>query len=203
MQAASELFLQNGFSHTSVDSVAKLANVSKQTVYSHYQNKDGLFKAVIELKVEEYQIDSHSKQDYRHDLKGWLTNIAHQFIELLNDPDVIAMYKVVISEATKNPHVAELFYQAGPKHTRNLMACGLRQAAGGSLSEVDAEFCATSFFNLLQGEYHIQRLLGLSIKQSKADIILFIQRVITGYMPLLMAQPCQWLADSSEHQPVG
>ena len=60
---------------------------------------------------------------------------------------------------------------------------------------------ARSFFNLLQGEYHIQRLLGLSITEQGS--ILFIQRVITGYMPLLMAQPCQWLADSSEHQPVG
>ena len=63
--------------------------------------------------MEEYQIDSHSKQDYRHDLKGWLTNIAHQFIELLNDPDVIAMYKVVISEATRTLMLQSCFTNRG------------------------------------------------------------------------------------------
>ncbi|MBP7665126.1 MAG: TetR/AcrR family transcriptional regulator, partial [Shewanella sp.] len=41
--AAIDLFCRQGFPHTSMDEVAKLAGVSKQTVYSHYGSKDELF----------------------------------------------------------------------------------------------------------------------------------------------------------------
>ena len=50
LEAAAGLFLEHGFSQTSMDLVANTAGVSKQTVYSHFNNKDALFSAVIELK---------------------------------------------------------------------------------------------------------------------------------------------------------
>ena len=48
--AAKELFCEQGFPNTSMDEVAKLAGVSKQTVYSHFGCKDDLFVASIESK---------------------------------------------------------------------------------------------------------------------------------------------------------
>ena len=47
LHAASCLFLKEGFANTSMDTVAKASGVSKQTVYSHFEGKDALFKAAI------------------------------------------------------------------------------------------------------------------------------------------------------------
>jgi len=43
LEAASEVFLANGFEGTRMDQVAEHSGVSKQTVYSHFGNKDDLF----------------------------------------------------------------------------------------------------------------------------------------------------------------
>ena len=43
LEAATTLFLRNGYLGTSVDDIAALAHVSKQTVYTHFADKEQLF----------------------------------------------------------------------------------------------------------------------------------------------------------------
>src|SRR5262252_9709636 len=47
LEAAATLFLRNGYLGTSVDDIAALAHVSKQTVYTHFADKEQLFAALI------------------------------------------------------------------------------------------------------------------------------------------------------------
>ena len=54
LQAAGKCFLKNGFARTTMDQIARDADVSKLTLYSHFQNKETLFKAMIEAKCREY-----------------------------------------------------------------------------------------------------------------------------------------------------
>ena len=46
IRAASEMFLAEGFDRTSLDQIAQRAGVSKQTIYSHFADKEALFKAI-------------------------------------------------------------------------------------------------------------------------------------------------------------
>lgn len=48
LQGAMQVFLQHGYARTSMDRVAAQAGVAKQTIYSHFQDKEGLFTALIE-----------------------------------------------------------------------------------------------------------------------------------------------------------
>src|SRR5688572_18076769 len=47
LEAAAELFLQDGYSGTSMDEVAARASVSKQTVYAQFGGKEALFVTVV------------------------------------------------------------------------------------------------------------------------------------------------------------
>lgn len=49
--AAAKLFAQNGFEGTSMDDIAKKANVAKGTIFYHFKNKEELFSALIEEGV--------------------------------------------------------------------------------------------------------------------------------------------------------
>lgn len=173
LKSASELFLQQGYERTSMDAVAKHSGVSKQTVYSHFNNKDVLYNAVIESKCVTYQLEESTECLENTELRDLLENIAVKFIELLSDPQVIDMYQVVIGEAKSYPHVAELFYQAGPVHSVELLTKLLMSHPQSALSAALARDLALDFFNLIKSDFHMRSLLHLSfsIDDEKKHII--------------------------------
>ena len=52
VDAARQLFLAGGYAQTSMDTVAEKSGVAIKTVYRHYNNKDDLFRAVMQLTCE-------------------------------------------------------------------------------------------------------------------------------------------------------
>ena len=48
LAAAATVFLQKGYLGTSMDEVAALASVSKQTVYKHFSDKERLFAEIVD-----------------------------------------------------------------------------------------------------------------------------------------------------------
>ena len=161
---AGELFMSQGFERTSMDAVAKASGVSKQTVYSHYNNKDTLFNAVIEHKCQMYQFDNSQLHKGDLALSDIMLNIATKFIELLHDPEVMDMYSTVIGESRANPHVAELFYQAGPRYSLQVVSSLLQEHPNAQLSEPHAYEVALDFFNMLKGDYHMRGILNMSYR---------------------------------------
>ncbi|WP_151706992.1 TetR/AcrR family transcriptional regulator [Acinetobacter sp. TUM15064] len=57
LNIASVYFLEHGFQASSIEGIAKKAQVSKLTIYRQYQNKTNLFIAVIQAGVEQYIAD--------------------------------------------------------------------------------------------------------------------------------------------------
>ena len=185
LSAASSLFLSNGFTNTSMDMVAKKAGVSKQTVYSHFNNKDELYTAVIDAKCQEYRLDASQLAHRGASLRQVLMILADQVIGLLQDPDVIAMYTVVIGEAKNNPHVAELFYTAGPLQSVDTVASIIINCAPRKLDERQAKAIATDFFNLIKGDFHMRSMLNLSFCLSEDQKSRLCERVCTQIIMLL------------------
>jgi TetR/AcrR family transcriptional repressor of mexJK operon len=178
LHQAGELFLQQGYDRTSMDAVAKQSCVSKQTVYSHFQNKDVLYNAVIESKCEEYRIEEAAICIDSNSLAEILYSIAFNFIQLLNDKRVIAMYSVVIGESKNNLHLAQLFYDAGPLHSLNLVKDLLIKHPETRLPESDAKELSTDFFNLLKGNYHMLSMLGLAYEQKPEELEAYARKVV-------------------------
>src|SRR6185437_13562246 len=53
LAAAKSLFIRNAFAGTSMDAIAADAGVSKLTVYSHFGDKDNLFREVIRSRIQD------------------------------------------------------------------------------------------------------------------------------------------------------
>lgn len=64
LMAALELFATNGYASTSTSKVAAKAKVSEGLIFRHFQNKEGLLHAILELGTEK--------------LKGFYTNIIFE-----------------------------------------------------------------------------------------------------------------------------
>ena len=159
--SATELLLKHGYSKASMSAVAEHSGVSKQTIYSHFANKDALYNAVIKTKCEEYRLEDSSICIETQALVDILALIGVRFIQLLNDKNVIAMYKVVISHSTSSSHEAKLFYDAGPLHSIDMVVRLLMAHKSSRLNAEQAREVALDFFNLLKGDFHMKSLLHL------------------------------------------
>lgn len=187
MCAASRLFLRQGFERTSMELVAKESKVSKQTLYSHFANKEALYNAVIEDKCEFYRIDPTAAEMQGQSVEKALQTLAFKYIQLLQDSEVISMYRVVIAEAPLNKRMAELFYDAGPMHAVLTIVDVLHKHPQIQLPLEQAKPLAVDFFNLLKGSFHMQDLLNLAPSLNQAQQQAHAKQVSAKFIKLLPA----------------
>lgn len=156
--AAADLFLKEGFDRCSMDSIAAAAGVSKQTVYSHFENKDELFRCCIAGKVDMY--DLRVRAEEHKDLESGLASFANGFLRLISDPQAVKMWRLMMSEADCHPHVARLFHDSGPGESLESLAAFLEQHRD-RLDTDDFAGAARTFLALTADSYHNRILLGI------------------------------------------
>ncbi|WP_066382424.1 MULTISPECIES: TetR/AcrR family transcriptional regulator [unclassified Anabaena] len=110
LQGAMQQFLAYGYASTSMDKVAEAAGVSKATVYSHFQDKEGLFRALIErLARKRFQLILGTQP-----LKGEpyvvLRRLAKTALnQMINDPEYQAFERLLMGESARFPELAQVF----------------------------------------------------------------------------------------------
>jgi AcrR family transcriptional regulator len=110
LQGAMQEFLVHGYAGTSMDKVAASAGVSKATVYNHFQDKQGLFKALTERLAKERFQSVFGNQD----LVGEPKKVLHELLtkalnEMLQDDEYTAFLRVLIGESGRFPEMAQFF----------------------------------------------------------------------------------------------
>src|ERR1700756_3853421 len=99
MDAATTVFLRNGYVGASMDEVAALAAVSKQTVYKHFADKQRLFAEIVTGTVDEAGDRVHAEvlalRD-SGDLEADLRELARRQLALVLQPRVLQLRRLVI-----------------------------------------------------------------------------------------------------------
>lgn len=186
MSAATALFLAKGFQGTSMDAVARRAGVSKQTVYSHFANKEELFTACVRAKVASYGFDEAAAVA-DEDLRTALLTIARRLIDLLCDPEVVAAHRVVMSEAVSQPRIATLFFESGPRRTVNSLCAYLaKQVEEGRLRIADDRlpYAAGQFINSAFGMYQLEFLLSVRDTIPEDEVNQHLELVVDDFLSL-------------------
>jgi AcrR family transcriptional regulator len=167
LDAAVELFTEQGFSNTSMDQIARQAGVSKQTVYSHFGNKEDLFVGAVGCKCAAHSITPDLFEP-QPDLHQQLLEIARQFTALIQSREAIQVLRTCMAEAETYPELSRLFYNAGPARLTGMMSELLTQLDSlGRLQVPDTRFAAVQFLKMVQGERQMQ--LELNTGQPIAD----------------------------------
>ena len=108
LRGAMPEFLANGYACTSMDKIAKSAGVSKQTLYSHFSDKDGLFTALVKrIASEKFRLV------WSKPLKGEpntvLRDLAQRILQNANEDQYLCFARLIIAESSKRPDLAEIF----------------------------------------------------------------------------------------------
>lgn len=182
--AATCLFLRLGLQGTSMDAVAREAGVSKQTVYSHFGSKEELFRSCIKAKVASYGFDE-DRLPVGADRREAVFLLAKSFMDLIFDPEVVAMHRVVAGEAPSHPQVASLFFESGPAAVKRAVGqCLERMVDGGELKIPNVEYASWLLPNMALGAFHVRLQFGLIDRVPENDLNAHLQQVVDDFLRL-------------------
>jgi TetR/AcrR family transcriptional repressor of mexJK operon len=121
LQTAGALFLKNGYTKTSLESIARAAHVAVRTIYVKFGGKAGLMHAVLAAKRDRFFRSQPMHTDTRP-LKEVVDEFARNMYELLTSQEAVDLQRIVMAEAPTNPELAEAFWNGGPRQTREMLA---------------------------------------------------------------------------------
>ncbi|WP_303850042.1 TetR/AcrR family transcriptional regulator [Seleniivibrio woodruffii] len=105
IKAGRELFLNHGYSRTSMDEVAKTACVTKQTVYRYFVSKSDLFAEVISQMSKENDIYTFGDMTPEKELKKF----GIQFISMHMARHRLELFRMMIAESRDGSEIGGMF----------------------------------------------------------------------------------------------
>jgi TetR/AcrR family transcriptional repressor of mexJK operon len=152
MEAATQLFLEQGYTGTSMDQIAARAMVSKLTVYKNFADKQQLFAAMtmtVAQAVDALVDDITGTLDNAQDLETDLRDLARRYVTAVIQPDVLRLRRLVIAEAPRFPELARSYYERAPEHALKALATGFQRLTERGLLRVDEPLVAAHHFAYL------------------------------------------------------
>jgi TetR/AcrR family transcriptional repressor of mexJK operon len=164
LEAATTLFLRKGYLGTSMDEIAALASVSKQTVYKHFADKERLFSEIVVSAVKEASDPVHAEViDLKEsgDVEADLRDLARRQLALVMQPRLMQLRRLVIGEAGRFPELGRTFYEQGPQRTVRALAAAFERLAERGILQLDDPALAAAHFNWLIMSAPVNRAMML------------------------------------------
>lgn len=152
LEAATQVFLAQGFAGTSIDQIAAQAAVSKPTVYKHFADKQALFTEIVTRTVDEAAEPVHAEVAGLRDtgdVAADLRDLARRQLAMVMRPRLLQLRRLVIGEAGRFPELGRLFAERGPARTMADLATAFRGLTERGLLAVDDAELAAAHFNWL------------------------------------------------------
>lgn len=107
---AKDVFLEMGFERASMDEVANRAETSKRSLYAHFESKEKLFLAVIELVRGLFLSRLKLPSDYSEKPAEALVMFCGRYLEILLYEGSIRMCRVSMAETERFPEGAAEYF---------------------------------------------------------------------------------------------
>jgi AcrR family transcriptional regulator len=151
LEGARAVFLAQGFDAASMGEIARVAGVSKGTLYVYFDSKERLFQEIVQEQCRSHAEQVFALDSEDHDVEAMLTRLGRDFVRFLCRPDGVSPLRTVISIADRMPEIGKTFYETGPAFGMARVARYLEdQVAAGVLAIEDCELAAAQFLDSCQ-----------------------------------------------------
>ncbi len=149
LDGAKQEFLAHGYAAASMDKIAAAAGVSKATIYSHFDDKVGLFIALIQrLAAKKELFSPRNLQSLQDDPQIVLKGFAAKMLDnIAEDPQLLTFLRLIIGESGRFPELARAFVQNIEKPVLEILTYYL--ATCPQLQLADPEVAARAFIGAM------------------------------------------------------
>ena len=161
--AARELFFAEGFAGVSTDRLARVAGVSKSTLYNRFGDMAGVLRAVAEAEADHVPLGGEQVPATADAFAERLADMGAALITLIEQPDKVRFDRLVLEQARAHPGLAQVYYDAIYARTQAQLAAFLREGQAHSVarSDLPATVLAEHLLSMWQGLAGVRARLGL------------------------------------------
>lgn len=147
IDGALQVFASKGFEKATNKDIAVASGIgSPGLIYHYFKDKSDLFRQVVEQRLPLLQLLTHSEEIMTLAPRDALTLFGSAFLKVSENPTSIALFKLLLGEASRQPQVAEMFNTIGPSRSFAFLTRYLaQQMADGVLKPMDPGAAARCF----------------------------------------------------------
>ena len=139
--AALDLFVEKGYAATRLDDVAERAGVAKGTLYLYFENKEALFKAVIEEAIVPLLYAAEQQTaEYAGSSAALVKKLLRTWWDQFGATRLAGVEKLMIAEARNFPAIAQYYNAVVADRARRLLRLALQRGiANGEFRGLDID----------------------------------------------------------------
>jgi AcrR family transcriptional regulator len=142
LDAAVEVFVENGFAATRMEQIAQRAGVTKGTVYLYYAGKEELFRAVVQDTVLPVLAEGERfVAEWQGSSRDLFAAMIHRWWTGIQEPR-FACLKLITAEASKFPEAARYYVDEVVHRGRRLFESVLRRGIDSGEFRADLDLAA-------------------------------------------------------------
>ena len=187
LAVALQEFLAHGYGGASLSRIVRAAGVSKTTLYSRFESKEHLFRAIMRDEIQRLDAATALQPGgQRPGLEEGLKSYANHMLRLNLQGDLLAVNRLIASEAHRFPEVAAAAAERAALGIKRISAFIRECAVADDLPCKDPQAAAEAFIFMLRG-WHAHAML-LNGKISTTHRQRWIERAVRA----LVSSRMEW-----------
>ena len=189
IRTARRLFIQNGYTATSMREIAEQAGIGKATIYHHFQDKETIFRTLMRMTSERIE-DSYTLIASEQDPCQRIRVAARSSLGFLYDTaDLLQIGRREVP-GTRDEMVSS-FATLFRKYSGLLEDAFQKGMQTGQFREIDARATALTFLNMIQGNFSMYYLTGLRVDTPERTADRLLDVFFNGILASQTQQPDQ------------
>lgn len=182
LEAAFDLFVETGYSGSSMDALADAADSHKRELYRLFASKKDLFREAIAHRCRQ-RFGGPDQPDDDVAPTVYLTHFGHRLIELIVSPRTVGLQRALIADLDRHPRLGAWLLEAAMTTTADVLSPKLRQwHRQGRMRVPDPRASAVEFIELVGARFSLRALLGAAPPPSKREIARHLNAAIEIFL---------------------
>lgn len=183
LAGARDVFMADGFEGASVDEIAKVAQVSKATLYKYFPDKQVLFMEVARVECERQASTAHDTIDMSGPPRDVMGQAGRHFLRFITSKLGQQIFRICVAESDRFPEIGRHFYASGPAVMRAEMAAYFEVAEDrGEMKIENRPLAADQFGELCKAELFPQLMFGVINEVTTADIDRVVDSAVETFL---------------------
>jgi AcrR family transcriptional regulator len=183
LDGARKVFMADGFEGASVDEIARVAAVSKATLYSYFPDKRLLFMEVARTECQRQAAHAMDSIDMAAPPRIVLEQAGQHFLRFITSKFGLQIFRICVAESDRFPELGRQFFNSGPAVMQAEMSAYFVQAEQrGELSIEDHGLAAFQFGEMCKADLWMRLICGVTRTATDEEIDRVVMSAVETFL---------------------